>query len=74
MCCHRQNGFGFCSFLARLGVAVSPLLALLEEVWVGLPRLLFSMMASGVGLLTILLPETNNARLPETIEDVEQSK
>ncbi|XP_077426428.1 solute carrier family 22 member 7-like [Vanacampus margaritifer] len=70
----RQNGFGCCSFLARLGVAVSPLVALLEEVWVGLPRLIFSMMAAGVGLLTILLPETNNVRLPETIEDVEQRK
>ncbi|XP_051940762.1 solute carrier family 22 member 7-like isoform X3 [Hippocampus zosterae] len=70
----RQNGFGFCSFLARLGVAVSPLVALLDEVWVGLPRLLFSMMAFGVGLLTILLPETNNTRLPETIEDVEQNQ
>ncbi|XP_077461814.1 solute carrier family 22 member 7-like [Stigmatopora argus] len=70
----RQNGFGYCSFLARLGVAISPLVALLDEVWVGLPRLIFSMMALGGGLLTMLLPETNNARLLETIEDVEQRK
>ncbi|XP_057699957.1 solute carrier family 22 member 7-like [Corythoichthys intestinalis] len=70
----RQNGFGCCSFLARLGVAVSPLVALLDEVWAGLPKLMFSMMALVAGLLTMLLPETNNARLPETIEDVEQRK
>ncbi|XP_061534582.1 solute carrier family 22 member 7-like [Phycodurus eques] len=70
----RQNGFGCCSFLGRLGVAVSPLVALLEEVWVGLPRLTFSIMALGAGLLTMLLPETNNAHLPETIEDVERAK
>ncbi|XP_061882142.1 solute carrier family 22 member 7-like [Entelurus aequoreus] len=70
----RQNGFGFCSFLARLGVALSPLVSLLEEVWVSLPGGVFSLMAFTSGLLTLLLWETNNTRLPETIEDVEQTR
>ncbi|XP_049574203.1 solute carrier family 22 member 7-like isoform X2 [Syngnathus scovelli] len=70
----RQIGYSCCSIIGRLGVALSPLVALLDEVWVGLPRLLFGLMASGAGLLTFLLPETNNVTLAETIQDVEQRK
>ncbi|XP_037104126.1 solute carrier family 22 member 7-like isoform X2 [Syngnathus acus] len=70
----RQISYSCCSIIGRLGVALSPLVALLDEVWVGLPRLLFGLMASGAGLLTFLLPETNNVSLAETIQDVEQRK
>ncbi|XP_054635398.1 solute carrier family 22 member 7-like [Dunckerocampus dactyliophorus] len=70
----RQNGFGCCSFLARLGVSLSLPVTLLEEVWVALPGIVFSVIALTAGLLTMLLPETMNVRLPETIEDVEQTR
>uniref|UniRef100_A0AAX7V8C8 Solute carrier family 22 member 7b, tandem duplicate 1 n=1 Tax=Astatotilapia calliptera TaxID=8154 RepID=A0AAX7V8C8_ASTCA len=69
----RQNGLGYCSFMARVGVAVSPLIMLLEDVWVNLPSFVFSLVALGSGLSASLLPETYNVRLPETIEDVEQT-
>nr|XP_057942234.1 solute carrier family 22 member 7-like [Doryrhamphus excisus] len=69
----RLNGMGYCSFLARLGVAVCPLINFLDEVWVGLPSLIFSLMALAAGTLTMLLPETKNARLPQTIQDVEET-
>ncbi|MCI4382225.1 hypothetical protein PGIGA_G00012500 [Pangasianodon gigas] len=70
----RQNGVGYTSFVGRLGASVSPLVMLLEDVWLPLPQLVFGMMAVSSGLVALLLPETNNARLPETIEDIEQTR
>uniref|UniRef100_A0AAR2JMJ8 Major facilitator superfamily (MFS) profile domain-containing protein n=1 Tax=Pygocentrus nattereri TaxID=42514 RepID=A0AAR2JMJ8_PYGNA len=70
----RQNGMGFCSCVARAGVSVAPLISLLEETWTPLPQVLFCSIAIIAGLLALLLPETHNVRLPETIEDVEQTR
>ncbi|KAL7861456.1 hypothetical protein SRHO_G00128970 [Serrasalmus rhombeus] len=70
----RQNGMGFCSCVARAGVSVAPLISLLEETWTPLPQVLFCSIAIIAGLLALLLPETHNIRLPETIEDVEQTR
>ncbi|XP_041918660.1 solute carrier family 22 member 7-like [Alosa sapidissima] len=70
----RQNGLGFNSFVARVGVSLAPLVSLLEGVWEPLPNALFSAVALLAGLLALLLPETRNVRLPETIEDVEQTR
>ncbi|KAM7419313.1 hypothetical protein PAMA_016432 [Pampus argenteus] len=68
----RQNGLGYTSFLARLGVSISPLIMLLEDVWPLLPALSYCAVAVGSGLVVLLLPETLNARLPELIEDIEK--
>lgn len=73
-CLCRQNGLGYCSFMARVGVSVSPLIMLLEEVWGHLPSTIFSLVAVAAGLSASLLPETKNIRLPETIEDVEHTR
>ncbi|XP_066552838.1 solute carrier family 22 member 7 [Amia ocellicauda] len=70
----RQNGIGYNSFMARLGVSFAPLIMLLEDVWRMLPQLIFCLVAIGAGLVAWLLPETKNVRLPETIEDVEQTR
>lgn len=70
----RQNGLGYSSFMARVGVSVSPLMMILEEVWVHLPATIFSVVALISGLSAFFLPETRNVRLPETIEDVEQTR
>ncbi|KAE8300216.1 Solute carrier family 22 member 7 Organic anion transporter 2 [Larimichthys crocea] len=70
----RQNGLGFCSFMARIGVSVSPLIIILEEVWGHLPSTIFSVVSLAGGLSASFLPETRNIRLPETIEDVEQTR
>ncbi|XP_073329784.1 solute carrier family 22 member 7-like [Pagrus major] len=70
----RQNGLGYGSLMARLGVAVSPLIILLEEVWVHLPSIIFSLVTFAAGLSAFFLPETKNVRLPETVEDVEQTR
>ncbi|XP_035025758.1 solute carrier family 22 member 7-like [Hippoglossus stenolepis] len=68
----RQNGLGYTSFLARLGVSISPLIMLLEDVWHLLPPAIYCAVAVVSGLVASLLPETLNTRLPEFIEDIEK--
>ncbi|XP_076848225.1 solute carrier family 22 member 7-like [Brachyhypopomus gauderio] len=70
----RQNGMGYTSFMARLGASISPLIMLLEEVWLLLPQVVFGTLAVCTGLVASLFPETNHARLPETIADIEQTR
>ncbi|XP_036403104.1 solute carrier family 22 member 7b.1 [Megalops cyprinoides] len=70
----RQNGLGYSSFMARLGVSIAPLIILLEDVWMHLPQVIFCAVAIFSGLVAWLLPETHNVRLPETIEDIEQTR
>ncbi|XP_062242919.1 solute carrier family 22 member 7-like [Platichthys flesus] len=70
----RQNGLGYSSFMARLGVSISPLILLLKEVWIPLPSTIFFLVAFTAGFSALCLPETKNIRLPETVEDVEQMR
>ena len=42
------------------------------QFWVPLPSLIFGIMGLASGLLTFLLPETLNRKLPETIADAEE--
>ncbi|XP_069024034.1 solute carrier family 22 member 7-like [Embiotoca jacksoni] len=69
----RQNGMGYNSFMARFGVAMSPLILLLDEVWKELPQLVLCSMAVLGGIVARTLSETRNRCLPETIEDIEQN-
>lgn len=70
----RQNGLGYTSFMARLGVSISPLIMLLEDVWHLLPAVIYCAVAVVSGLVTSLLPETLNTRLPECVEDIEKPR
>ncbi|XP_047221743.1 solute carrier family 22 member 7-like [Girardinichthys multiradiatus] len=70
----RQNGMGYNSFMARLGVAVSPLILLLDDVWKELPQVVLCSTAVLGGLVARTLAETRNKCLPETIEDIEEKK
>ncbi|XP_074503406.1 solute carrier family 22 member 7-like [Sebastes fasciatus] len=70
----RQNGLGYTSFTSRLGVSVAPLILLLEDVWTVLPQIIICSVAVVSGLLALLLPETLNVRLPETIDDIEKPR
>ena len=67
----RQNGIGYTSFVARLGVSIAPLVSLLDEVWGPLPQVIYCAVAVVAGLGASQLPETHNMRMPEFIEDVE---
>ncbi|KAJ4944948.1 hypothetical protein JOQ06_013487 [Pogonophryne albipinna] len=46
----RQSGLGYCSFMALTGVSVSPLIMVLEELWLPLPGIVFSLVAFAAGL------------------------
>uniref|UniRef100_A0A3B5L2M2 Solute carrier family 22 member 6 n=1 Tax=Xiphophorus couchianus TaxID=32473 RepID=A0A3B5L2M2_9TELE len=70
----RQNGLGFSSFTARTGVSLSPLVIILEDIWSYLPNIIFTLVACVASVSASFLPETLNVRLPETIEDIEQTR
>ncbi|XP_074486061.1 solute carrier family 22 member 7-like [Sebastes fasciatus] len=70
----RQNGMGYNSFMARLGVAVAPLILLLDEVWRDLPQVVLCSVAVLGGIVARTLSETRNRCLPETIEDIEHKQ
>lgn len=57
-----------------MGVSVAPLILLLEDVWTVLPQVIISSVAIISGLAALLLPETLNARLPETVDDIEKPR
>ncbi|XP_053568753.1 solute carrier family 22 member 7 [Bombina bombina] len=67
----RQTGLGFCSFMTRLGGSVAPLVILLEDVWVHVPPVMYSVIAIISGGVAFLLTETSHLQLPETVLDVE---
>lgn len=70
----RQNGIGYTNLVGRVGVIVAPLILLLDDVWTPLPQIIICSVAVASGLVSLLLPETLNARLPETIDDVEKPR
>ncbi|XP_048124993.1 solute carrier family 22 member 7-like isoform X2 [Alosa alosa] len=67
----RQNGIGYNSFMARVGVASAPLILLLEEVWTNLAQVVLCSITILTSLVASFLPETRGKCLPETIEDIE---
>uniref|UniRef100_A0A3P8SZ90 Solute carrier family 22 member 6 n=1 Tax=Amphiprion percula TaxID=161767 RepID=A0A3P8SZ90_AMPPE len=69
----RSNGLGYTNFMCRLGVSMAPLILMLEDVWTLLPQIIVCSMAFVSGLVALLLPETLNVSLPETIDDAENS-
>lgn len=70
----RQNGMGYNSFMARFGVAVAPLILLLDEVWKDLPQAMLCCTAFLGAMVARTLAETRNRCLPETIEEIEQKQ
>ncbi|XP_063047140.1 solute carrier family 22 member 7-like [Engraulis encrasicolus] len=70
----RQNGIGYTSFIARMGVSLAPLVILLEDVWKLLPSIVFCAVAVLSGLVACLLPETRDVPLPEFIDDIEETR
>ncbi|KAI4502390.1 hypothetical protein M0802_002302 [Mischocyttarus mexicanus] len=70
----RNNGVGVGSVCARLGSIIAPYIATLGKIQSWLPPVIFGLgQLIGAGLC-LLLPETMNCELPETIEDGENFK
>uniref|UniRef100_A0A8D0DCB6 Si:dkey-119m7.4 n=1 Tax=Sander lucioperca TaxID=283035 RepID=A0A8D0DCB6_SANLU len=69
----RQNGIGMGSMCARIGGVLAPLMYLLRRISPQAPMVLCGLCPLLGSALTLLLPETANKPLPDTIEDVEGS-
>lgn len=63
---------GLTALVGRLGGSLAPLAALLDGAWLSLPKLIYGGTALLAACTTLLLPETRQAQLPETIQDVER--
>ncbi|KAL4681000.1 hypothetical protein H8957_007146 [Semnopithecus entellus] len=68
----RQTGMGLTALVGRLGGSLAPLAALLDGMWLSLPKLAYGGIALLAAGTALLLPETRQAQLPETIQDVER--
>lgn len=68
---YRSAGIGLGSAAARIGSILCPLLLLLGGRFPGLPYIIFGGGAILAGFFVLLLPETQNSRLPETVKDAE---
>ena len=60
--------------MARFGSIIAPAIIALDDVYQGLPFLVFGATALLAGLSATLLPETANKRLPKNIEEAENIK
>ncbi|KAI9517055.1 hypothetical protein NQZ68_008310 [Dissostichus eleginoides] len=69
----RQNGIGIGSMCARTGGVLAPMMYLLRRLNPHAPMVLCGLCPLLGSALTLLLPETANKPLPDTIEDVEGS-
>ncbi|XP_062292958.1 organic cation transporter protein [Scomber scombrus] len=69
----RQNGIGLGSMCARTGGVLAPMMYLLRGISPQAPMILCGVCPLLGSALTLLLPETANKPLPDTIEDVEGS-
>ncbi|KAG8011056.1 Solute carrier family 22 member 6, partial [Nibea albiflora] len=69
----RQNGIGMGSVCARTGGVLAPMMHLLKSISPQAPMALCGLCPLLGSALTLLLPETANRPLPDTIEDVEGS-
>lgn len=67
----RQNGIGIGSMCARTGGVLAPMMYLLRSISPQAPMVLCGLCPLLGSALTLLLPETANKPLPDTIEDVE---
>ncbi|XP_037945827.1 organic cation transporter protein-like [Teleopsis dalmanni] len=67
----RNVGLGASSMMARVGGILAPYLNLLGQIWRPLPLIICGALAFTGGLLSLLLPETHNKPMLETIADGE---
>ncbi|CAH1776009.1 unnamed protein product [Owenia fusiformis] len=67
----RNVGVGAGSMCARIGGLIAPFIGYAAIAWKPMPYIIFGVFSIAAGLLTLLLPETLNRALPQTLEDGE---
>ncbi|XP_029965987.1 organic cation transporter protein isoform X2 [Salarias fasciatus] len=70
----RQNGIGMGSMCARLGGVLAPMMHFLRLLSPQAPMILCGLLPLLGAALTLLLPETANKPLPDSIQDIEGHK
>uniref|UniRef100_A0A914H8M6 Major facilitator superfamily (MFS) profile domain-containing protein n=1 Tax=Globodera rostochiensis TaxID=31243 RepID=A0A914H8M6_GLORO len=66
----RNSAVGFCSMIARFGSGVSSYIAILSDVTLSIvPMIIFATFSLFAGTLVMLLPETRDQPLPDTLQD-----
>ncbi|KAM7028242.1 LOW QUALITY PROTEIN: solute carrier family 22 member 6-like [Acridotheres tristis] len=68
----RQTGMGLGGTMARVGGMVAPLVRLTADVTPVLPLVIYGAAPIVSAIATAFLPETRNAALPETVQDIER--
>ncbi|KAF5303512.1 hypothetical protein FQR65_LT08211 [Abscondita terminalis] len=68
---YRNALLASCSMFGRIGSMVAPQMPILESTWKPLPMILFGSAGIIAAFLSLLLPETMNTKLPNTIKEAE---
>ncbi|XP_063631320.1 solute carrier family 22 member 1-like [Cydia splendana] len=67
----RNSMHALCSSVGRLGSVVAPQMPLLMAYWSGLPAVIFGLVSLTAGILTLLVPDTAEDSLPDTVRQAE---
>ncbi|XP_047989893.1 solute carrier family 22 member 3-like isoform X1 [Leguminivora glycinivorella] len=68
----RNSMHALCSSVGRIGSIVAPQMPLLMVYWSGLPSMIFGLVSLTAGLLTLLVPDTTEDALPDTVHEAEK--
>ena len=68
----RAAGVGSSSLVSKIGGTLSTTVAALADVHPAIPTIIFAVMSLTSAALTIMLPETKDRKMPDSIEDVER--
>ncbi|OTF77863.1 hypothetical protein BLA29_011930 [Euroglyphus maynei] len=65
----RITGLGVCSFASRIGAMSAPHLVELNLIGDSIPFLVIGILTLIAGLLSIVMPETKDKNLPDSLEN-----
>ena len=70
----RNLAVGMASTFARIGSISAPYIVdLLGSIHAGIPVVIFGIASASAGLFSLMLPETLNKKLPESVAEVERA-